>query len=223
VDPVRRTAELLDRVREALRGRTAAEPGLPYVASREPVAAGSVQERIDLFRRKFEALGGTFLEGPAERVIPALGELLRVEGVTALFFPEGDPASRQAADDLVPFGPFLLASPGDVVQAEPPVSAGIQSAEIAIAESGTIVQTSRGGKSLLPGLASDVHVALLAPDRFLGGMEDCLEALSVDPPRNISLITGPSRTADIELTLTVGVHGPRRVIAVLPLLPSGHV
>jgi hypothetical protein len=223
MDPVRRTAELLDRVRAALSGRTVAEPGLPYVAHREPGAGGSAQERIDLFRRKFEALGGTFLEGPAERVIPALGELLRVEGVTALFFPEGDPASRHVADDLVPFGPFLLASPGDVVQAEPPVSAGIQSAEFAIAESGTIVQTSRGGKSLLPGLASDVHVALLAPDRFLAGMEDCLEALSPDPPRNISLITGPSRTGDIELTLTVGVHGPRRVIAVLPLLPPGNV
>ncbi|KRT71593.1 MAG: hypothetical protein XU12_C0038G0005 [Deltaproteobacteria bacterium CSP1-8] len=214
---MRQTAELLDRVRAALRGRTVAEPGLPYVAPREPGAPGSAQGRIDLFRRKFEALGGTFLAGPAaESVIPALGELLRAEGVTALFFPEEDPASRSLADALVPFGPFLLVSPADIRQAEPPVSAGIQSAEFAIAESGTIVQTSRGGTSLWPGLASDVHVCLLSPDRFLDGMEDCLEALSGDPPRSISLITGPSRTADIELTLTMGVHGPRRVIAVLP-------
>ena len=79
----------------------------------------------------------------------------------------------------------------------------------------TLVQTSREGRSQLPGLVSDVHVALLAPDRFVDAMEDWLETLSTDPPRNISLITGPSRTADIELTLTVGVHGPRKVIAVL--------
>ncbi len=213
---MRQTAELLDRIRESLRGRTVAEPGLPYVASREPSVSGSRQERIDLFRRRFEAQGGIFLAGPsAESVIPSLGEMIRLDGVTALFFPQGDPAARPVADALVPLGPFLLFSPADVRQAEPMVSAGIQSAEFAIAESGTIVQTSRGGTSLLPGLASDVHVALLAPDRFLGGMEDCLEALSADPPRNISLITGSSRTADIELTLTIGVHGPRKVIAVL--------
>ncbi|HEU5359556.1 MAG TPA: LUD domain-containing protein [Candidatus Deferrimicrobiaceae bacterium] len=216
METVRSTAELLGRVRAALRGRTVAEPGLPYVSTREPVPARGRQERIDLFRRGFEELGGIFLaDPPEERTLQALGETLRMEGVSALFFPEDDPAARAVADALVPFGPFLLVSPADVLRADAPVSAGIQSAEYAIAETGTLVQTSREGRSQLPGLVSDVHVALLAPDRFLGGMEDCLEALSADPPRNISLITGPSRTADIELTLTVGVHGPRKVVAVL--------
>ncbi len=216
METVRSAAELLDRVRAALRGKTAAEPGLPYVSFREPSPARSGKERIDLFRRRFEELGGIFLAGPPEeRVLPALGETLRIEGVSALFFPEGDPAAAAAADALVPFGPFLLVSSADVLRADPPVSAGIQSAEFAIAETGTVVQTSRGGRSQHPGLVSDVHVALLSADRIVEAMEECLEALSVDPPRNVSLITGPSRTADIELTLTIGVHGPRKVIAVL--------
>lgn len=216
METVRPTAELLDRIRAALRGRTAAEPGLSYVSSREPPPARGSQERIDQFRRRFEELGGIFLAGPPEeRALQALGETLRIEGVSALFIPEGDPAARAVADALVPFGPFLLVSPADVLRADPPVSAGIQSAEYAIAETGTLVQTSREGRSQLPGLVSDIHVALLSPDRFVEAMEECLETLSGHLPRNVSLITGPSRTADIELTLTVGVHGPRKVIAVL--------
>lgn len=221
MEPVRQIAELLDRIRTALRGRTVAEPGLPYVSSRDPGSPRSRQENIDRFREKFEELGGTVLAGdPVENVLHALGEWLRVEGVGALFCPRDDAAARSVADALVPFGPFLLLSPADILQADPPVTAGIQSAEFAVAETGTIVQTSREGKTLLPGLASDVHVALLSPDQFLSDMEECLDALSDDPPRTISLITGPSRTADIELTLTVGVHGPRKVIAVL--LGGGH-
>lgn len=216
MEPVRQIAELLDRIRTALRGRMVAEPGLPYVSPRDRGSPLGGQETIDRFREKFEGIGGTFLAGdPFERVLQDLGERLRAEGVGALFCQEDDPAARSVADALVPFGPFLLLSPADVRGAGPPVTAGIQSAECAAAGTGTIVQTSRDGKTLLPGLASDVHVVLLSPDRFLPGVEECLEALSDDPPRNISLITGPSRTADIELTLTEGVHGPRKVIAVL--------
>lgn len=216
METVRPTAELLDRIRAALRGRTAAEPGLPYVSSRERPPERGRQETIDQFRRRFEELGGIFLAGPPEeRALQALGETLRIEGVSALFYPEGDPAARAMADALVPFGPFLLVSPADVLRADPPVSAGIQSAEYAIAETGTLVQTSREGRSQLPGLVSDLHVALLSPDRFVEAMEECLETLSGHLPRNVSLITGPSRTADIELTLTIGVHGPRKVIVVL--------
>jgi len=51
-------------------------------------------------------------------------------------------------------------------------------------------------------------------------LDDCLAPLLDDPPRNISFITGPSRTGDIEQTLTIGAHGPKKVIAVLLTSPS---
>ena len=215
MEPVTRKEVLLARVRAALRRHGGAGPPDGAAARVPPEPAGG-PERISLFRNRFEAIGGTFLEGASpEAVLPALAQALRAEGVTSLLFPRGDDAARILGETLAIVGPFRIVSPDELRRPLLPVTAGIQTAEFAIAETGTIVQTSRGGKTLLPGLLTDIHVAILFPGIFHAAMEECLEALSADPPRNISCITGPSRTADIELTLTIGVHGPRGVIAVL--------
>lgn len=206
---------LLARIRAALGGHAGAgAPGGGPVPGLPDPAHGP--ERVALFRERFEDTGGTCLEGPSpEAVLPVLGETLRMAGVPALIFPEDDEQAVRLGEALVPLGPFRIASPEELRRPDPPVTAGIQTAEFAIAETGTIVQTSRGGKTLLPGLLADFHVALVSSGIVCAGMEECLRTLAADPPRNISLITGPSRTADIELTLTIGVHGPRGVIAVL--------
>ncbi len=212
--PVKATDDLLARVRTALRGRCGA--GRPDAVAPIHAGAGSPAERIDLFRNRFEELGGTFIacaspDTAARAVRAALGD----RGIAALVVPGDDPTARALADALAPLGPFRIAALDEVRRTSAPATAGIQSAEYASAETGTLVQTSGGGKTLLPGLATDVHVALLSPGAFVDRMEECLAALANNPPRNISFITGPSRTADIELTLTVGVHGPGTVIAVL--------
>lgn len=211
---VKGTDDLLRRVRTALRGRRCADRAGVSI----PVHAGaaSAAERIDLFRTRFEALGGTFVAAQSpESAARPLWEALRTEGITALLVPDDDPAARSMAAALAPLGPYGIAAPGEILQAAPPPCAGIQAAEYAIAETGTLVQTSAGARTLLPGLVTDVHVALLSPASFVDRMEECLAAFAHNPPRNISFITGPSRTADIELTLTIGVHGPRKIVAVL--------
>jgi len=214
MEPVDKKEELIRRIAVALRGHEGAK-----AAPRPPAGAagtGAGADRISRFREQFEEQGGNFLAGPSlEALLPALGEGLRLSGVTVLFFPPEDADARQVAEALVPFGPFSLASPAEVRQPSPPRSAGVQSAEFAIAETGSIVQTSRGGKTLLPGLLADVHVALLSPAAFVDRMEECLAALAEDPPRNISFLSGPSRSADIEQTLTIGAHGPKKTIAVV--------
>jgi L-lactate dehydrogenase complex protein LldG len=214
VEPVAPAAAgLLRRIRAALYGHEAERPVPPPAPERESIGP---QERTDLFRLRLESVGGSCLSAPSpEALLPALGESLRAEGVAALLWPQGDEAARDVAEALVPFGPFTLVRPEEVRQTSPPVSAGIQSAEWAVAETGTVVQTSRGGKSLLPGLLTDVHVALLPPDRLVCRLEDVLAALAGDMPRNVSFLSGPSRTGDIEQTLTVGAHGPRKLIVVL--------
>ena len=214
MEPIGGKEELIRRIAVALRGHEGAKDAPRPPAG--PAGTASEADRIRRFRESFETQGGDFLYGPGlEMVLPALGEALRISGVVALFFPEGDETARKAAEALVPFGPFTLVSSDEARQPSPPETAGFQTAEYAVVETGSIVQTSRGGKTLLPGLLADVHVSLLSPAALVDRMEECLAAFAEDPPRNISFLSGPSRSADIEQTLTIGAHGPKKMIAVL--------
>ncbi len=71
------------------------------------------------------------------------------------------------------------------------------------------------GKTLLPGLLADVHVSILPESSILPLMEAALSTFAADPPRNVSFLSGPSKTADIEQTLTTGADGPKTAIALL--------
>jgi len=205
--------------RESLFRRLSAACGGHGAAAGEPVPVEAPRapggDRVALFAERFTAAGGVLLRGQVEKALSDLGETLRAEGVTALFFPEGDAAAREIAEALVPFGPFRLTTGAEVRGGSAAVTAGFRSAEAAIAETGTIVETSAGGKTLLPGLIADVHVSIVPLGSVVARMEEALAAFTADPPRNISFLSGPSKTADIEQTLTVGAHGPKKAIALL--------
>jgi L-lactate dehydrogenase complex protein LldG len=65
-----------------------------------------------------------------------------------------------------------------------------------------------------------VHVSLLRVDRILPGLPELFAAIGGALPSAIAIVTGPSRTGDIEQTLTVGVHGPGEVhVVLLPARP----
>ena len=74
-------------------------------------------------------------------------------------------------------------------------------------------------KSLLPGLIADVHVSIVSAASVVARMDEALATFAADPPRNISFLSGPSRTGDIEQILTVGAHGPKKAIALLLTTP----
>lgn len=97
-------------------------------------------------------------------------------------------------------------------------SIGITEADHALADSGTLVLESGGGRSRMVSLLPPVHVALLPESRILENLGALVDRykdgdglLRLAAMSCLSFITGPSRTADIEQTLTVGVHGPQAV------------
>ncbi len=96
---------------------------------------------------------------------------------------------------------------------------GLTSAQLGIAETGTLVLESGQEQHRLVSLLPKVHIALLPRSRLLGSLGDAFAQLSPSggPPRAraITFITGPSRTADIELELVVGVHGPKQLIVLI--------
>lgn len=96
---------------------------------------------------------------------------------------------------------------------------GVTVASFGLADTGTLVVYSSADEHRLDSLLPPVHVALLPARAVVPGLGAVVERLQAESrPATHSAITfirGPSRTADIELTLTVGVHGPRRVYCVV--------
>ncbi len=91
----------------------------------------------------------------------------------------------------------------------------IQEADYGIAENGTVVVTSSLFSDQLPSLLPDKHVAILKQSNLLWDMEEFFEKLKpIGMPNRMSFITGPSKTADIELNLVQGVHGPGSLMVV---------
>lgn len=85
----------------------------------------------------------------------------------------------------------------------------------AIAETGSLICSSQGGKPVQAGLLPAHHVAIVSSENIFEKLDDFFGTLGDSPPTNITLETGPSRTADIELTLTIGVHGPGRLTVIV--------
>lgn len=94
---------------------------------------------------------------------------------------------------------------------------GLSAAQAAVAETGTLVLESTAERHRLVSLVPPVHVAVLRAGAIQPDLDAALAALAqrATPARAVTLVTGPSRTADIELELVVGVHGPRELHVVV--------
>lgn len=97
-------------------------------------------------------------------------------------------------------------------------AAGITGAFCGIAETGTLVLLSGPGTPGSVSLLPETHIAIVDAARIVAAMEDVWTLVRSEHrglPRAVSFVSGPSRTADIEQTVTLGAHGPSRVHVVL--------
>ena len=99
---------------------------------------------------------------------------------------------------------------------------GITGADYAIAETGSVIILPRRGLSRLVSVVPPVHLAIVRPRDVLASLDDLFLLRRLEYHTNggdmgsyLNFITGPSRTADIEQTIVVGVHGPRAVHLIL--------
>jgi L-lactate dehydrogenase complex protein LldG len=92
---------------------------------------------------------------------------------------------------------------------------GITAAGWGVAQTGTLILDSSDAAQRLASTLPEIHIALLWANRIVPSLGEALARM--DPRRApfIAAITGPSRTADIERVLTIGVHGPKRLIILI--------
>jgi L-lactate dehydrogenase complex protein LldG len=184
---------------------------------------------LDRFQREFERVGGVLHRVAAVHEVPAVvGRLARereARGVvtwhpSALGF---DPAPGLAAQalDVMPMPDALPEATQRRALRETIATTplGLTGVDLALAETGTMILRSGPGRPRSTSLLPATHVAVFdrtALVESLAQVSVFLEAWHAEDASGavINFITGPSRTADIELTLTRGVHGPKDVHAI---------
>jgi L-lactate dehydrogenase complex protein LldG len=173
---------------------------------------------VKMFRERLESVGGHCVvvhdEPEAARALTQIISELQTRV----------PAKRIALSDAPLVTELTRDLPAEELQVCPPVSelfnydVGITMAQAAIAETGTLVLESEKERHRLVSLLPPVHVAIVRSDDICLTIGDALKHLrgrESAMSRAITFITGPSRTADIELTLTVGVHGPKELYVIM--------
>ncbi len=217
-------AAILDAIRDGLAGARAelrsrgrSEPRYEALVSPgRPVGLDTEADRVARFRERLEAVAGrcTLVHDEAEAAA-ALRRIVEAKGARRLAVSDDSTVQLVSAGlDAVE-----LWKPGgdraELLEAD----LGLSTAQWGIAETGTLVLESAAERHRLVSLVPPVHVALLRASRILGTLGQALAAVRRDDPtgmsRAVTLITGPSRTADIELTLVVGVHGPKELHVLL--------
>jgi len=168
-------------------------------------------QRLSRFKASAEAAGARLIDATSlalalDYIADQLDGLLLLPGELAERIP-------QLAEELRKRGCNVIDS--DLRRQAPEASAGLTGADFAIAETGTLVLESTPEAIRLASTLPPKHFVLLDPEAIV---DDALEAVPLlrrfqqqSQANYLAYITGPSRTADIERVLTIGVHGPKEL------------
>jgi L-lactate dehydrogenase complex protein LldG len=124
----------------------------------------------------------------------------------------------QAAIDKVLNGrTFIQATRPFSREATASIEVGITSADYALADTGSLVIFTESNESRLLSLLPPCHIAVIESSRIVASLDDVfrLRPLPGDRSSAMIVITGPSRTADIEMRLVRGVHGPGEIHVII--------
>jgi len=201
---------ILHRVRTAI-GRSAGQPAAEVPPVRLHIPVVDLEARISSMLARVEALAGKACRSADPRAyvaeviagktaVASNSPYLAECGITSL------PGVRSGVTDRAELR--ALCATSDV---------GISSADYALADTGTLVMISSPQEARMISLLPPAHIAVVPRERILTGLDELFSILP-DPAAQTSsmvLITGPSRTADIEQILVRGVHGPGQITVVV--------
>jgi len=189
-----------------------APPPIPATAQIAPRNAGEPAAELAQLLAEIEQLSGSTRRLASRNELhAALAELVRAEEVRkATLWTTPDLARWGVAETLAGLGVELVSAQADkhLVAA---CELGVTGVDMALPETGTLLLRSSPERPRLVSLVPRVHLAIFTPVVLRPDLHQAFAEVK-DAGYSV-LVTGPSRTADIELTLTLGVHGPKSLYA----------
>ncbi len=206
LDPARE--EILGNVRMALNRRLdAPAPIVPSTARLGPRFPGDADVEMEMLLSEIAKLGGFTQQINRPAVRAALAELVRANGVKkAAVWDTVELKELGVAEALQELGVELVSPQADKY-ALAECDLGLTGADAALPETGTLLLRSSPDRARAVSLLPRIHLALVRPAALRADLHQAFEEFKRDG--YLIAITGPSRTADIELTVTIGVHGPK--------------
>jgi L-lactate dehydrogenase complex protein LldG len=196
---------VLAAVRAALADRPPAPDDQPARALR------LVPDPVEMFAERAAEYQAEVRRVARDGISRAVAEICAREGVAALARPDDLPV------DWEPHGVELRSGLSDTDLAS--IDGVITGCALAIAETGTVVLdggAAQGRRALT--LLPDLHILVVLAEQVVGGVPEAIGLLG-EPVRTrraqVTLISGPSATSDIEFSRVEGVHGPRRLVILL--------
>ncbi len=191
----------------------------------EPEPSPKGDALMDHFEREVQALGGEVIRCAAEEGPARAARSLQSLGVRSLIaWERDDPILGAICEACAQRGmaisiPRFPAEGGGAHQTAltqaSHADAGLTGATAGLADTGTLVLPAGPGRPSIASLLPATHLAVLRSRDVYPSLESWLEAGGASDVLSapaVALVSGPSRTADIEMTLTVGVHGPGKLI-----------
>lgn len=195
-----------------------------------PDAAGALdrEKKIRLLKQRMEAMRTEVHLVDKGNWVEAFAGIVRKKGLTDLLYSPGTEIGAvlekywENSESRGEKYPKLISYNRNVEELKQQlfnVSAAITSSKGAIADSGAIILWPDEREPRLMSLAPPVHFVVLDADTIFNNLSEALERENWNGkmPTNALLISGPSKTADIELTLAFGVHGPKELILFVAL------
>jgi len=212
---------ILGRLRESVRRDTDADAARAAVTARLKAhprgtipARGKLDRKgmLDLFTDEATAVSATVKRVSTLDEVPSVvADFLRGENLPTTL--------RVAPDPTLEACPWIDAPMLEIRhgRAEPDDAVTVTGAFAGVAETGTLMLLSGPESPTTLNFLPDTHIVVLRADEMVAAYEDAWDRLRATGrmPRNVNFITGPSRSGDIEQTLHLGAHGPRRLHVIL--------
>jgi L-lactate dehydrogenase complex protein LldF len=160
---------------------------------------------VERFEAALKALDGKFIPCGRAELEAQILNLLHEKGVNEIMSWEPNHLPEGLVEGLQKQGVSMD------FKGNPAIKVGLTGAQAAIAETGTLVLASGPGRPGSTSLLPDVHIAVLHEKDIYENLLQALKQQEIQDAGSVALISGPSRTGDIEMTLTIGVHGPGEV------------
>lgn len=164
------------------------------------------------FKASLEAVDGYCLIVQGEDgIVQALNQITRGQHIAISDNPEVERLLHRTDLEIEELG--IAPNAQDIFRFD----TGISAVQAAIAETGTLVLDSACERHRLVSLVPPVHIAIVRASQIYRSLSEVLALIRKDKEISpaVTFITGPSRTADIELTLAIGVHGPQELYVIV--------